>query len=338
MEEKKVSVVVPIYNVEKYLNKCINSIVNQTYKNIEIILVDDGSTDQSGMQCNEWKDKDSRIKVVHKENRGLSSTRNAGMEVATGDYIMFEDSDDWLVSDLIERCVERIQKDKSDVVIFGYKKVDESENIQGTFTFGNEIFSKDELAAVLYTKIVEMSFGYAWNKLYDFQAIKKSGLKFDGSIIDREDLVFNMQLLTYLNSISYLDYAGYFYLQRQTSLLHNSNLARLKNISHFCNEMAEIPVGNVESRNKVYNMNILHYLSDCIIKNILWNKELKKKEKRKYIHIVIKDCPCVDKLFDDKDNPRHLRELYKTIKTGKTKYFCRYVWLSDCKRKIKSRL
>ena len=91
---KVVSVVVPIYNVENYLDKCVNSIVNQTYGELEIILVDDGSKDNSSKICDEWKEKDSRIKVIHKENGGLSSARNAGLEVATGEYIMFEDSDD----------------------------------------------------------------------------------------------------------------------------------------------------------------------------------------------------------------------------------------------------
>ena len=92
--DEKVSIIVPVYNVEKYLDKCIESIVNQTYRNIEIILVDDGSPDKCPEICNEWAKKDDRIKVIHKENGGLSSARNAALEIAQGDYITFVDSDD----------------------------------------------------------------------------------------------------------------------------------------------------------------------------------------------------------------------------------------------------
>ena len=100
-----VSVIVPIYNVEKYLEKCIESIVNQTYKNLEIILVDDGSQDNCPAMCDEWTQKDSRIKVIHKKNGGLSSARNAGLEVSNGEYISFVDSDDWLDENTFEELL-----------------------------------------------------------------------------------------------------------------------------------------------------------------------------------------------------------------------------------------
>lgn len=335
MEYKKVSVVVPIYNVEKYLNKCIDTIVDQTYKNLEIILVDDGSKDNSGLLCDQWAEKDSRIKVIHKENGGLSSARNVGMENATGDYIMFEDSDDWLEPELIERSIECIQKDESDIVIFGYRKVDEMENDIGEFTFGKKVLTREQLTKQLHTRILEMSFGYAWNKLYNFQTIKDSGLRFDSTIIDREDLAFNMQLLSCVNKVNYLDFIGYNYLQRNTSLLHNSDLGRLNNIETFCQKMSDIDLEDEGMKRKVYNMNVLHYLSDCMIKNILWNDELSKRQKKEWIKKIIQKCPEVDKLYYDKDNPRHLNILYKTIKNSNPQYFYLYVQISDLKRKIK---
>ena len=94
--EKKISIIIPVYKVEKYLDKCVESVVNQTYKNLEIILVDDGSPDNCPKMCDEWAEKDKRIKVIHKENGGLSDARNFGIEKATGDYLMFLDSDDYL--------------------------------------------------------------------------------------------------------------------------------------------------------------------------------------------------------------------------------------------------
>lgn len=97
----KISIIVPVYNVEKYLRKCIDSILNQTFKDFELILIDDGSTDESGKICDEYNLKDNRIKVIHKENGGLSSARNAGLDIAQGEYIGFVDSDDWIESDQI---------------------------------------------------------------------------------------------------------------------------------------------------------------------------------------------------------------------------------------------
>ena len=101
MKNKLVSIVVPIYNVEKYLKRCVNSLLNQTYKNIEIILVDDGSTDSSGAICDQYKPKDNRIVVVHKSNGGLSDARNTGIDMARGEYIAFVDSDDYIHEDYI---------------------------------------------------------------------------------------------------------------------------------------------------------------------------------------------------------------------------------------------
>lgn len=331
---KKVSVVVPVYNVEDYLDKCVKSIVSQTYENLEIILVDDGSVDRSPQICDQWAAKDNRIKVVHKKNGGLSSARNAGIDNATGKYIMFEDSDDWLEIELIEKCVDRIKKTMADIVIFGYKKVDERGNCLEELTFGSQNCSKEELTNQLFKRITEMSFGYAWNKMYDLEIIRKSELEFDSGIVDREDLVFNMQLLKYLNKISYLEFVGYSYLQRGTSLLHNADLARIKNVKTFCDKMYDIDLDDMRIKKKVYNMNVLHYISDCIIKNILWNEELRKKEKIQWMKEIINQCPNKDRLYDDQDNPKHLKVLYKTINSGRLQYFYRYVWLSDLKRKI----
>ena len=330
----KVSVVVPIYNVEQYLEKCIENIINQTYKDLEIILVNDGSTDGSPSICDKWKDLDPRIMVIHKENGGLSSARNAGLEVATGEYIMFEDSDDWLKVDIIEKCVKRIEIDNSDLVIFGYQKINEKGEKIGDFTFGNETYSKKEMSHQLHQRILEMSFGYAWNKLYRMSVIKEIGIINDGSIIDREDLYFNLQLFNYLGTISYLNEIGYYYLQRDTSLLHNSNLARLRGIDVFCEKMHKIEWGNKEDERKVFNMTVLHYLSDCIIKNIIWNKSLTSKDAKKYIKDILNDLDYKQELFYDQDNPKYLNTLYKSIEKNSINPFYRYTKISLLKSKL----
>ena len=106
MKKEKISIIVPIYNVEKYLDRCIESIVGQTYKNLEIILIDDGSPDNCPQMCDEWAKKDDRIKVVHKENGGVSLARNKGMDIATGTYIGFVDSDDYIDKNMYEKLMD----------------------------------------------------------------------------------------------------------------------------------------------------------------------------------------------------------------------------------------
>lgn len=118
-----VSVIVPVYNVEKYLARCLDSIINQTYTNLEIILVDDGSKDSSGQICDEYAAKDQRIKVIHKQNGGLSSARNAGLDIASGSYIEFVDSDDWIDKDTVKENLELIINENSNVVFFNHYQV-----------------------------------------------------------------------------------------------------------------------------------------------------------------------------------------------------------------------
>lgn len=120
MNQPLISVIVPIYNVEKYLDKCVDSIINQTYKNLEIILVDDGSPDNCPAMCDNWAKKDSRIKVIHKTNGGLSDARNHGLDIATGEYVTFVDSDDWLELDGIESLVKPLKDKCYDIVIGGF--------------------------------------------------------------------------------------------------------------------------------------------------------------------------------------------------------------------------
>lgn len=334
MENKeKVSVVVPIYNVENYLEKCVQSVRNQTYHNLEIILVDDGATDNCGQICDRLATEDERIKVVHKENGGLASARNAGYQVATGEYIMYIDSDDCVKEETVKRCVDVIEKDKSDVVIFGYEKMSEDGKVLETCSWGNKIYSHNEMTEYLYKAICEMSFGYAWNKLYRKSVLDKSGVLGDAQVIDREDLVYNLELLKYWNKITYIDYVGYEYLQRSTSLLHNSNLARLNGVEYFVERVHNIDVGNTQG--KVFNMIVLHYLSDAIIKNILWNIELSAKEKKQLIKDTINRCPYKNELYQDGDNPKHLGQLFKSVKSDRVGFFYWYVRLGDLKRKLK---
>lgn len=182
-----VTIIVPVYNVEKYLKKCVNSILNQTYENIEIILVDDGSMapDTSAIICDEYAKKDERIKVIHKTNGGLSSARNVGLDIAKGDYIYFVDSDDWIDKNTIKDNITILTEKKADIICFNYHVVDEFGNyLKSGYTKIKEEFSDELLRSGLYKGNFSC---IVCNKIY-----KKSlwenlrfpiGLKFEDSYI-----------------------------------------------------------------------------------------------------------------------------------------------------------
>lgn len=209
--DEKISVIVPVYNVEQYLSKCIESILKQTYKNIEIILVDDGSTDQSGKMCEKFKEKDDRIKVIHKENGGLSDARNVGIEVAGGQYYSFIDGDDYLENDALESMLEAALSTNSEIAICNimrfYDDGTTSEfynpaNVKETWTDNKRFDSLNQPSVC--------------NKLFDskiFENIRFPYGKF------YEDTYVYHELLYRANSVALTGKTGYWYLSRKNSIL-----------------------------------------------------------------------------------------------------------------------
>lgn len=156
---KIISVIIPVYKVEKYLSRCISSVLNQTYKDLEIILVDDGSPDSSPKLCDEYAEKDSRIKVIHKENGGLSSARNAGLDICSGDYIFFIDSDDWLTDEnVLSDFIDKAEIEQSDFV---YSLMNRTDDEKCSELKANERFLDDDLFFLSNPYLFS-----AWNKLY----------------------------------------------------------------------------------------------------------------------------------------------------------------------------
>ena len=220
-----VSIVVPIYDVEKYLEKCIESIRHQTYKNLEIILVDDGSPDESGRICDEFCN-DNRVKVIHKENGGLSSARNAGLKVATGDYIGFVDSDDYVHPEMFEKLYNRIIRDRSDICICSHYTVDKSDNINEHF-FRNipEILDKDKILNYLILPLIgadkernesEIE-GFVWRNLYRRELIREYEFKSERQYF-AEDIVSDLELYIKCKQISILNECLYYYRYNGESL------------------------------------------------------------------------------------------------------------------------
>lgn len=214
MKEALISVIVPVYNVEKYLDECVESIVNQTYKNLEIILVDDGSTDNSGKICDELAKKDNRIHVIHKENGGLSDARNVGIDVSTGDYIQFIDSDDYIEHDMIEFLVSNIIKYNADISICSNYIFDEEECINQST---GEVCLYNRLEILQEVLLDEKIRCYAWNKLFRKELFKE--IRFPkGKIL--EDILTIPKLFEKANTVIFNDVAKYYYRQREGSILH----------------------------------------------------------------------------------------------------------------------
>ena len=212
-----ISIIVPIYKVEQYLDCCVESIINQTYRNLEIILVDDGSPDNCPSMCDAWKVKDTRIRVIHKENGGLSDARNAGMKVATGEYIGFVDSDDWIAPEMYERLMEALFKDSSDIAACTVKIVWESKKKEELLTVKeNIILNKIQAqeALLIESKLKQP----VWYKLYKKSTIK--GIHFEKGK-QHEDVFWSYQVIGRAKKVSVIDYAGYYYRQRNDSIMGN---------------------------------------------------------------------------------------------------------------------
>ena len=222
---EKVSIIIPTYNSEKYLKRCINSICNQTYKNIEIIIIDDGSTDNTFNICEEYSKKDDRVKFIHKKNEGVSVARNIGIENANGKYIMFVDSDDWIENNTVEILYNISKKEKADIVqcnfYYAYPKMKEIKRTEMNPKEGyitekeriqlNLISSKyEEIENGVFTGAIRAMAG----KLVKSEIIKIANIKFNEKICIFEDGIFLLNLAKYTNKIVFSNSYLYHYRLR----------------------------------------------------------------------------------------------------------------------------
>ena len=245
MDQMLITVVLPVYKVEKFLDRCIESVVGQTYRNLEILLIDDGSPDRCPSMCDEWALKDSRIRVIHKKNAGLGEARNTGIENASGSYICFFDSDDYIHPETIEKCVTRLNRDHADVVIFGVNCVNSTGRITasyppsvGEITFcGKDVEEKFllELIAPTVQKDGSRSFYMsAWVMLYSMEKIRSIQWRFvsERDIIS-EDVYSLLSLFRFVQVVSVIPEAFYFYCENNASLSRRYIKDRYKRIKDF---------------------------------------------------------------------------------------------------------
>lgn len=217
----KVSIIVPVYNAEKYLDKCVESITKQTEEDIEILLIDDDSTDSSGRMCEEWAKKDSRIRVFHIENIGVSNARNQGIKNSNSPYIMFVDSDDWIKKDMVGCLLKNIEESKSQAVFCNYIIVRDGEEIPCEGILEYKVYQSDEVS-----KIISNMFGggryYSsiWRGIYKREIIENSNIYFQ-NLQFAEDLVFNLEYLLNCNRVKIIKDELYYYRVNSTSALQS---------------------------------------------------------------------------------------------------------------------
>ena len=315
---KKVSVIIPVYKVEKYLNKCIESVVNQTYQNLEIILVDDGSPDSCPKICDEWAEKDGRIKVIHKLNEGQSVARNAGLKIFTGDYLTFVDSDDYISLNLIEECMNEIKD--NDFLVFGYNFVDSSERIfKGLIPQDQIIWFKDHMTLFIcimwQIKIFDKNYGVCptgvWTRLYNSRIIKEKNLYFqDTREIFAEDLYFNLNCFLLSEKAKFLNDPYYNYYSTRPG---NSCEGLLKRLDYKLNEINKLS----------------KYFENDLYKSGRFDKEFLDKNypylyfllMRFYIeHMTKKDLYKLKQYIDKIEDKERFYNLIKKAKENKSEY------------------
>lgn len=300
MDHPLVTVVLPIYKVEKYLDRCVTSVVNQTYRNLQILMVDDGSPDQCPRMCDEWAQRDGRIQVIHKQNQGLGEARNTGIEYAAGEYICFFDSDDYIREDTVELCVRRARQEQAEFVVFGFASVSADGKITSVFTPGSDrTYRGAEVTGQFLPEYVapdpqkrgeRIFYMSSCMVLYAMDLIRRSGWRFvsERSIIS-EDVYSLMGLMKDVQSVAVVREALYFYCTNAESLSRSFRPDRYEKIRLFYLETIEL------CRRVGYNNEVAHRMADPYLAfTIGAMKQIAKadgseQEKRQQIRNIVDD-------------------------------------------------
>jgi glycosyltransferase involved in cell wall biosynthesis len=247
----KISVIVPVYKVENYLHRCVDSIINQTYKNLEIILVNDGSPDSSGKICDEYAAKDDRIIVIHKKNEGSSCARNAGLEIATGDYISYVDSDDYINESMLKLMLCKMLELNLDIVEIAAK------TSNSTLVSDNSFMVQDQVSC--RKRIIQNSVFSVWRRLYKASLI--SDLRFIPKII-HQDVFYTIDVLNRINQLGFLNSAFYHYNTDNESIIRSKySLEKITTGIRATEYIINNTIGESELKQTVDNY-ITYYYTD----------------------------------------------------------------------------
>lgn len=314
--KKFLSVIVPVYNVEIYLQKCLDSIIDQSFKNLEIIIVNDGSTDSSPEICDCYAKKDSRIKVIHQKNAGVSVARNKGMQVATGDYLTFVDSDDWLELNMYETMIATFQDENpSDVFMCDFIKVKIGSNEEISSTLRSGSYSKLQIISELYpTLIVTEKFGRipiisVWSCMFRSSFLKNNNIRFDASLMYSEDYLFMAEVMTKATSFFYLkEKYLYNYLFYEESRSKKYQPDWWQNLLHLHSELKKLLKDNVEyDFSRQTELQLIHSVF-FVLNSIQKNDFMTVKNKVQEINKILSSKELVD-VFSSFSLKKHQKTL-----------------------------
>lgn len=283
MNKIKISILVPVYNVSKFLEKCIRCIMEQNFKDIEIICVNDGSTDNSLEILNKLKKEDKRIKIINKENGGLTSARNTALEVAQGKYCLNIDSDDWIEQGYLKALYERAEKDDLDMtlsdIIFDYLETPKKNYILADLKISDtDIINGDEYINIF---LKENFNGYTCNKLIKTKLYKENNIIYNEKIFMKEDVEIILRLSKYAQKIGKINNAFYHYIQHQANGCQNISLKRLEDINECFNSILKCFKNNSEKILKIKNrksLTLINYLRNSyILKKFKDYQEIQKE-------------------------------------------------------------
>lgn len=218
-----VSMIVPVYNADQTLGRCVDSVLNQEYEDFELLLMDDGSADESGKLCDEYAKKDPRVRVVHKENTGVSDTRNQAIKLAQGEFLQFLDSDDWITPDATKLMVRSAREYDCDLVVCDFYRV-VGERLSRKGDIDEEgVLTREEFAAHMMENPADFYYGVLWNKLYRRDIVEKHKLSMNAEISWCEDFMFNLEYMRYAETFYALQAPVYYYVKRKGSLVSQGN-------------------------------------------------------------------------------------------------------------------
>lgn len=299
MENELISIIVPIYNVSKYLDRCMESLLKQTYTNIEIIMVDDGSPDDCGSKCDDYASRDRRIKVIHKQNAGLGMARNSGLDIANGKYVAFIDSDDYVDIEMIEKLYHRLQNTKADTCFCRYYNVTaEKMNILAPEIYKKNNYQQDEIKEILLGMIgslpeepgdVEIGMS-VWKGLYSLDIINKSKIRFQSERkYISEDIIFHIEYLQKAQKVVVEETPNYYYCDNGGSLTksYKANRFEMEKIlfQKVINELDKI--FQEEEYNQRLFKSFLGRVRRCISQEV--NDNSNRKNVRKNIKQICED-------------------------------------------------
>lgn len=282
-----ISVIVPLYNVERYVNRCIDSILTQSFDNFEVILINDGSTDKTGDICDFYAAKDSRIKVIHKENGGGSSARKAGIDAAIGKYIMFIDSDDAYVEGALEKAHKTIVEHNVDIVQFNYYKTENMEDVTPFGTGEVQLFDgRDALLQLMTQKSPNAFNNLLWCKIYKSEIVKKP--EYNLAIRTIDDVPMIARIFYYAENIATLDMPLYYYIQRKDeksqSIMYELSKSREKFILSHLQTFSDVSAFFKEKDGAMYQASLKNLIAFAL--SAIKEKGLSKQGKRQALWVL----------------------------------------------------